>query len=232
MYTPRAVDVHTLVRSNHPKMLIGIKPMNSLNEQVYQSYESSLARIVLLCISELPISLGVGKIIGILRGGKSSFFIDRNLHKLSTYGVLPTFSKDYLESVIGVLIERGLVEIEMVSVYENLPVLRYTEEGKKYLLKPIDYLDLPFVEKLADKQIIELDGLERILFEDLRRVRSRIAGQKDLPAYTICHDTTLREMAKTKPNTPEALISIHGVGQRFVENYGEFFLEVINEYTL
>jgi len=197
--------------------------------QVLKDFEASLARVILLCVNETPLSLGMGKIIGILKGGKSTFFIDRNLHKLSTYGVLPTFSKEYLEAVIGVLIERGLLEIEMVSDYGNLPTLKLTEQGQKFLQKALVDLDISFVEKLGDKEVIELDGMEQILFENLRQTRLRIAIAKSLPAYTICHDTILREMAKMKPSTPEALLSIHGIGQKFVENYGEFFLEAIKQ---
>ncbi len=81
--------------------------MNYLTKEVIEAYELSLARIILLCISELPLSLGMGKVIGILKGSKSSFFIDRKLHKLSTYGILPTFSKEYLTTIIGVLVEQG-----------------------------------------------------------------------------------------------------------------------------
>lgn len=145
---------------------------------------------------------------------------------------MSTYSKEYLEAVIGVLIERGLLEVEMVSDYENLPTLKLTEQGKAYLQKPVDGLDLSFLEKLADKHVIELDTTEQILFESLCQIRLRIAVAKGLPAYTICHDTILREMAKAKPNTPDALMAIHGIGKKFVKNYGEFFLEEIKKGVL
>lgn len=85
------------------------------------------------------------------------------------------------------------------------------------------------MEKLADKEVIELDETEQVLFEALRQVRLRIALAKGLPAYTICHDTILREMVKTKPKTPEALLAIRGIGEKFLKNYGEFFLEAIKQ---
>ncbi len=198
----------------------------SKSKQVLQDYERSLARVILLCIDETPLSLGMGKIIGILKGGKSTFFVDRNLHQLSTYGVLPSFSREYLEAVISVLLEQGLTAIEMVSEYENLPVLKLTQKGKDFLAGTLD-IEIPFVDKLADKSVIELNEQERVLFDALRQVRLKIAVAKGLPAYTICHDAILREMARMKPTSSEELLSMRGIGQKFVQNYGNFFLEAV-----
>lgn len=202
--------------------------MLSQAQQIIQDYEQALARVILYSVSESPLSLGMSKTIGILKGAKSTFFIERNLHRLASYGVLPTFTKEYLQAVIGVLVECGLLEIEMVSECENLPTLKLTVKGREFLAKTANF-EMPFVEKLADKEVIELNEQEQVLFEALRQIRLRIAVAKGLPAYTICHDTMLREMAKTKPITPEGLLTIRGIGEKFVQNYGEFFLESIKQ---
>ncbi len=82
---------------------------------------------------------------------------------------------------------------------------------------------------MADKEVLELDSTEQLIFENLRKVRLRIAVAKGLPTFTICHDSILREMAKKKPDTPETLLSIHGVGKKFIENYSEFFIDEIKK---
>jgi ATP-dependent DNA helicase RecQ len=207
------------------------KPAPSTISQILQDYERSLARVVLLCIAETPISLGVSKIVGILRGSKSSFIMERNLHRLSTYGVLPTFSKESIEAIIAALITQRFVEIKLVSEYENLPVLRITPKGKDFLSGKINQIEASFLDKLVDKTVIELDEDGERLFDALRQIRFKIANAKGVPAYMICSDATLRDMAKSKPLTPHALLAIHGVGSKFVENYGETFLNIIRKHA-
>ncbi len=68
------------------------------------------------------------------------------------------------------------------------------------------------------------------LFNSLRAVRSTIAGERGCPAFIIFHDATLREMAKKRPTTGEALLKIPGVGKTKLERYGDRFLTVIRLY--
>ncbi|MGC9337997.1 MAG: HRDC domain-containing protein [Candidatus Cloacimonadia bacterium] len=195
-------------------------------KQIIRDFEHALARIVLYCVSEAPLTFGVRKTIRILKGAKSTFVIDQNLHQLDTYGILPTLTNEYLRTVIDVLLECGLLEVEMVSQYENRPILKLTPKGLEFLSGKDDS-DVPFVETLSDKEIIQLTKEEQEFFERLRRLRLKIAVAKGLPAYTICHDTVLREIAKLKPTTPEALLTVSGIGEKFVTNYGDLFLEEI-----
>lgn len=103
-------------------------------QQIIRNYEQALAKVILYSVDEAQLSLGMSKTIGILKGAKSTFFIERNLHYLATYGILPTFTSEYLRAVIGVLVECGLLEIEMVSEYENLPTLKLTAKGREFLV--------------------------------------------------------------------------------------------------
>ena len=48
-----------------------------------------------------------------------------------------------------------------------------------------------------------------------------------MPPYVIFHDTTLREMARLKPDSLEALRAVYGVGARKAEDLGEAFLAAI-----
>ena len=48
-----------------------------------------------------------------------------------------------------------------------------------------------------------------------------------MPPYVIFHDTTLREMARTKPASLDALRHVYGVGARKAEDLGEAFIAVI-----
>jgi ATP-dependent DNA helicase RecQ len=90
-----------------------------------------------------------------------------------------------------------------------------------------DWCETPFAERLGDKAVIELGQQEQALFEALRQLRLKRSAAKGMPAYTVCSDTVLREIAQKKPATPEELLAVRGIGDKFVTNYGEAFLKCI-----
>src|SRR5438045_9526205 len=65
------------------------------------------------------------------------------------------------------------------------------------------------------------------LFERLRALRRKIADQRDVPAYIIFSDATLREMARTCPQTKSGFAQIAGVGQQKLKEFAEPFLAEI-----
>jgi ATP-dependent DNA helicase RecQ len=69
------------------------------------------------------------------------------------------------------------------------------------------------------------------LFEELRTLRKQIADARDVPAYVIFPDTTLRAMARDVPRTPTELRRVPGVGDKKLADYGEIFLDAIARYT-
>ena len=46
----------------------------------------------------------------------------------------------------------------------------------------------------------------------------------------ICHDEQLVDIAELKPRTKNELLFINGLGQAFVEKYGDYFINVIYDY--
>ena len=68
---------------------------------------------------------------------------------------------------------------------------------------------------------------DRDLWEALRDCRKRLADENNVPPYVIFHDATLMQMATEKPQSPEDLLEISGVGQTKLDRYGPRFLEVV-----
>ncbi len=65
------------------------------------------------------------------------------------------------------------------------------------------------------------------IFDELRRLRSRLAKRESLPPYCIFHDRTLKEMARSLPDTPQKMMAIVGVGDVTFKKYGKDFLDLI-----
>jgi ATP-dependent DNA helicase RecQ len=67
------------------------------------------------------------------------------------------------------------------------------------------------------------------LFDRLRTLRRKLADERDVPAYVIFSDVSLREMARSYPTTSEEFGRIPGVGQQKRRDFAAAFIEVIKE---
>ena len=63
----------------------------------------------------------------------------------------------------------------------------------------------------------------------MRALRRRLAGELAVPPYVVFSDATLEELARLRPASPAAMLSVRGVGQKKLETFGEPFLQLIAE---
>ena len=57
-------------------------------------------------------------------------------------------------------------------------------------------------------------SVDRGLFERLRGLRRTIAEERSVPAFVVFGDATLRDLARLRPRTKEALRGVKGVGDQ------------------
>jgi ATP-dependent DNA helicase RecQ len=86
----------------------------------------------------------------------------------------------------------------------------------------------PKVARAAAQQ--ELAPEAQDLFEELRSIRRRLADERQVPAYVVFSDATLREMANALPSNDQELLAVNGVGAKKLETYGDTFLSVIDAW--
>ncbi len=72
-------------------------------------------------------------------------------------------------------------------------------------------------------------GAEAALLERLRAWRASTAKERNVPAYVIFHDATLRDIARQKPDSIDELATISGVGDRKLDAYGRDILNLLAE---
>lgn len=78
-------------------------------------------------------------------------------------------------------------------------------------------------------------GLEDDLYSELVELREQIREDRTHSTGrvpTVCSDEALREMAQRVPTKADDFAAIPGVGQRFVELYGDEFLSVTKKYAV
>jgi ATP-dependent DNA helicase RecQ len=193
----------------------------------------TLARKILSGVARVGQRFGAAHVTSVLRGHASEPVRLRGHDALSVFGLLSDQSIDELRGYIDQLIAHGLLR----HSGDQYPVLQLTDAGAALLRDPAAAPDLSLARQRKPQKgrgparsRVEAEawaGVDRTLFEALRALRLRIARDRGVPPYVIFHDTTLRELAKLKPATQEALRHVYGVGARKAEDLGDQVLETI-----
>jgi ATP-dependent DNA helicase RecQ len=175
-------------------------------------------------------------VASVLRGHASEQVLARGHEKLSTFGLLPHASVTELRGYIEQLMGSGLLQ----QTGDAYPVLALTSTGLELLKDATACPDLrlarqrpprkdaPRAQSRAEAE--SWQDVDRGLFDRLRAVRLEIARSRGVPPYVIFHDATLREMARLRPASIDALLTVKGVGVRKADDLGETFLAAIRSH--
>ena len=207
-----------------------------------------LAQIFLSAIARTYQGFGMGHIIDIVRGVETDKAKNRRHHKLPTFGKGANHPKRFWELLARQLISSGNVIVDI----EHFGVLKISSAGAEILYgrKKFFYKEL-FVQK--EKETKKSDAvkkrqsgetkkhkssfLEKIkpenvsLLSDLKKLRLKLAREKDVPAYIVFSDRTLIGIANLKPQNLEEMLSVNGVGKHKLELYGPSFLKAIQNFN-
>ncbi|HJR58916.1 MAG TPA: DNA helicase RecQ [Vicinamibacterales bacterium] len=192
-----------------------------------------IARKVLSCVARVGQRFGVAHVANVLCGSESEQVTSRRHDQLSTFGLLKDAAVPEVRGYVEQLMAQGFLR----QTDDQYPVVALTSEGVELLKNASAAPDLALSrqrrvvrEREPRRSRVEAEaweGVDRDLFEKLRVVRLQIARSRGVPPYVVFHDTTLREMARIRPQTIEELRTVYGVGARKAEDLGESFLEAL-----
>jgi ATP-dependent DNA helicase RecQ len=195
-----------------------------------------LMSCILRCQQASGFSFGAQQIIDVLRG-KSTPKVQQFGHdSLSTFGIGTDLDVAQWRSVLRQLVMLRLVRVD----HERFNTLRLTEasrevlrgERKLRLRRPAKTTPKKPDRRLVDKsriapEVADVTGVDEGVYEALRTWRREVSKQHGVPAYTVFHDSTLRELARVRPRTLNELRSISGIGATKLERYGTALLETL-----
>lgn len=110
-------------------------------------YESAISRIILHCLSEIPINLGIKRFMLVLKGNDSPFIFKYKLDKLNTYAMLSNFSEEHLRTILDSIMDNGFIKTEYISQYDGSN-LKLTEKGRIFL-NNFDNCKIGFLEQIT-----------------------------------------------------------------------------------
>lgn len=186
------------------------------------------AQQILSCVARVNERFGLSMVIDVLRGSKSEKVLRFSFDKLSTYGISEKSDRQ-LRDIANHLILNGY----LVKTDSEYPVIRLGERAKEVLHGNVTIqIKLPKEAAPHKKQQPEkTKPVDSGLFSALRELRMQIANEQGVPAFVIFADSTLTDMCKKTPTTPNEFLRVSGVGQVKLERYGEQFIKVIKEYV-
>jgi ATP-dependent DNA helicase RecQ len=195
-----------------------------------------LMSCILRCQQASGFSFGAQHVIDILRGKSTQKVQQFDHERLSTFGIGADLDVAQWRSVLRQLVMLRLVRVD----HERFNTLRLTEASREVLRgerqlrlrRPAKTLPKKSERRLVDKTRISADvadtsGVDERLYEALRTWRREVSKQHGVPAYTVFHDSTLRELARVRPRTLDELRSISGIGATKLERYGTALLETL-----
>jgi len=190
------------------------------------------ARKALSCVYRTGQRFGAGHVIDVLMGRGGEGVGERvrqwGHDKLTTYGIGSDISEKEWRGIFRQLVALGLLAVDhahgaLVLTAASRPVLR-GEQSVSLRRAPEKRKAAPAKSRKIDA---ELTAGEHALFERLRAWRAATAKEHGVPAYVILHDSTLLELARTRPQTYDALRHVSGIGARKLENFGAALLDLL-----
>src|SRR5437773_2886415 len=171
---------------------------------------------------------GLNHVVEVLSGADTQAIRQRRHDQLSTYGIGRDLKRDAWQAIGRELLRLGLIE----CAPGKFATLKLTKDGLDALRQrtPITLtkqIDVAASTGKARAGAIECD--ER-LFERLRVLRRKLADERNVPAYVIFSDVSLREMARAYPTTASEFRRVPGVGEQKLKDFAEPLFAGIAEY--
>ncbi|HYT92389.1 MAG TPA: RecQ family ATP-dependent DNA helicase [Gemmataceae bacterium] len=199
-----------------------------------------VAQKILSCVARVEERFGIGHVISVLRGEEDDKVRKFRHDKLTTYGLLKDRRVvDIRDWIYQLISQKALVQHDLVlSDGRKVPILKLTPGSWEVMRGQREVRLLQLVRRKkgekAERSKVETvswEGVDRGLFEELKRLRQRLAQERNLAgAYLVFGDRTLRELARVRPTTLEGVGRIYGVGEAKLRDYGEVFLQAISAY--
>ena len=199
-----------------------------LNEVEDLADATVTAQKILSCVARSGERFGAEHIVDVLLGANTERVRRWRHEELSTYGLMKGTNRKTLINMLYQLLDDGLLE----RTAEERPVLRLNDASRDVLRGKRTVRLLQPKAEVSKARFDEQswEGVDHGLFDSLRTLRRQIAQERDVPAYVLFSDATLRDMARVRPGSASALLGIRGVGERKVTDLGPRFLEFIATY--
>lgn len=202
------------------------------------------AKKIIFCVREVRGRYGINVVAGTLSGSDRAKLQEYGVSSYASYGRLNEMTETGIKQIIHQMLLDGILEVtkdKYALLRSSALSEEVTEGNRKVMLR--EKKRSPFEETKSHAKhtgsmsssrkrasdILNSRGLE--LFEHLRKLRTEIAKEENVPPYIIFSDKTLTDMCVKVPFNRGEMLCVNGVGENKFELYGARFLLAIDEFT-
>jgi len=185
------------------------------------------ARKALSAVYRTGQRFGAVHLIDVLRGKQSERVERWQHHALAVFGVGADLDEVAWRSVFRQLVALGLARVD----HDAHGALRLTEASRA-VLRGEQAVQMRRVAERTGRRPRRtvpsgVAAADAGLLDALKAWRRDEARSQGVPAYVILHDSTLAEIARTRPRDLGALGGLGGIGVKKLERYGHALLQLI-----
>ena len=188
---------------------------------------SVVAQKLLSAAFRTEMRFGVTHLADVLAGKETEKILMLGHHNLSVFGIADAAEQKLIKPVARALLARDALRADDYGGLSFGPAAKAILKGEEKL--PL-VLAPERERRRKGKEGGRADYPHDPLFDALRALRRDLAKAQGVPPYVVFPDSTLREMAATKPDSLTGLAQVSGVGAKKLETYGETFLAAIRDY--
>ncbi len=185
---------------------------------------TDIAQKALSAVIRMGERFGANHVAAVLRGSRSKRVLQFGHDELRVYGSVKGMPDDDVKDALDQLIDKGLAARRTDGDY---PTLYVTERGREFL-KGRETMTLT---RRAPPRADAAGEPDAELFDKLRAVRKKIAGEMDVPAFVVFGDAALRQMAIHAPRDSDSLLRVKGVGESKLQQFGDRFIAAIRGHA-
>ena len=208
----------------------------------------TVVRKALACVARMGNGHSATQVIKVLKGSSSDAIRLHGFDSLSTFGILRSFTRDDLVSLLRALVLGGcLVETEVSRQIKGRDVryrvLNMSELGARVMRQrePDFRLILPALSglgratakgkaRIAPDPKDVLSGEDLALYEKLREARLVLSKSENVPPYTMGGNKLLRQIAAERPKGRMEMMTLHGMGEVMWDKVGRHYLDVVEAF--
>ena len=180
---------------------------------------TEVARKLLSAAFRTEMRFGVAHLADVLAGNETEKVRSFGHHRLSVFGIASAEEIALVRAVSRALIARDALRADAYGGLSFGPGARPILKGEQQLVIVVP------PKRRRDRR--RDSGPADPVFEALREARRALAAEAGVPPYIIFHDSTLREIAATRPATVAELAQVNGVGRAKLERYGAAVLAAL-----
>ena len=197
------------------------------------------AQMILSCVVRVRTRLGycVGTaLLGqVLRGSRAARVRELGLEDLPTYGLMRDLPAGRIRELLELLEAGGYLQTDPVhggvDTTPQAAEVLFHGQRVEVSVKRQPLQDQPARGRAKAKAKAERPKkAEDDLLAALKALRLRLSQEQHIPAYIICTNATLLDMAARRPRTIEELLEVSGIGQAKAERFGDAFLKELEHY--